>query len=193
MSYIIRQTGEEKFLRYFHQLGLDRKTGIDLPGEARPVQKDYWPEIDLATASFGQGFAITQIQMITAFNTIANNGVLVGPHFNQNQKLRSTKVYEPTTITLMKDILEYGVDNGAVAKFKPKGMVVCGKSGTSQVAVKGGYSDSSTIASYIGFSPCDQPKYTMIVTVKNPRTSPWGSSTAAPIWYKIAEKLPSLL
>lgn len=193
MSYIIKDVGLEKFQKYFKLLGLDRKTGIDLPGEARPLLKSYWPEIDLATASFGQGFAVTQVQMLNAFNTIANNGVRVGPHFNQDQKTISTKVYEAKSVDLIKDILRYGVENGVVAKFKPDSLEVCGKSGTSQVAVKGGYSDTSTIASYIGFSPCKSPKFTMIVTIHNPRTSPWGSSTAAPIWYKIAEKLPSLL
>ena len=193
MSYIIKEVGLDKFLKYFKLLGLDRKTGIDLPGEARPLQKSYWPEIDLATASFGQGFAVTQVQMLTAFNTIANNGVRVSPHFNQDQKTVTTKVYDPKSIELIKGILKYSVENGVVAKFKPDSLEVCGKSGTSQVAVKGGYSDSTTIASYIGFSPCQNPSFTMIVTIHNPRSSPWGSSTAAPIWYKIAENLPSLL
>jgi len=193
MSYIIKEVELDNFLKYFKLLGLDRKTGIDLPGEGRPLQKNYWPEIDLATASFGQGFAVTQVQMLAAFNTIANNGVRVNPHFNQNQKIISTKVYDQKSIDQIKSILKYGVENGVVAKFKPDTLEVCGKSGTSQVAIKGGYSDSTTIASYIGFSPCQNPEFTMIVTIHNPKTSPWGSSTAAPIWYKIAENLPLLL
>jgi cell division protein FtsI/penicillin-binding protein 2 len=184
-------------------LGLDKKTGIDLQGEVKPVSKSYWPEIDLATASFGQGFAITQIQMIMAFNTIANNGVMTFPHLVDyyiegdkkipNLQTNSVKVFKPTTINKTKEILKYSVENGVVAKFKPNNLEVCAKSGTSQIAIKGGYSDSSTIASYIGFSPCQNPKYTMIVTINNPRSSPWGSSTAAPIWYEIASSLDSLL
>ena len=203
MSYIIDQVGLSKFLRYFQLLNLDRKVGIDLPGEARPVSKNYWPEIDLATASFGQGFAITQIQMLAAFNTIANNGLLVKPNLVQAfgigesiipaVKTKPVKVYRPNTISEMKNILKYSVENGVVAKFKPDNLEVCAKSGTSQVAVVGGYSDSSTIASYIGFSPCLNPKFTMIVTINNPRTSPWGSSTAAPVWYKLAAEILPLL
>ena len=77
--------------------------------------------------------------------------------------------------------------------MKPKNLEVCAKSGTAQVAIKGGYTDSSTIASYIGFSPCNNPKFTMIVTINNPKSSPWGSSTAAPIWFELASKIDHLL
>lgn len=194
MSYIVEKIGLNTFLKYFKDLGLNRKTGIDLPQEVKPITKSYWPEIDLATASFGQGFAVTQIQMISAFNTLANDGELVKPRIGvQTVKSKSTHVFKKETATQVKKILKYSVENGVVAKLKPTDLEVCAKSGTSQVAVKGGYSESSTIASYIGFSPCDNPKFTMIVTINNPRTSPWGSSTAAPIWYDLAKRISSLL
>ncbi|MCX6726786.1 MAG: penicillin-binding transpeptidase domain-containing protein, partial [Candidatus Shapirobacteria bacterium] len=73
MSYIIDRLGLTNFLTYYHLLNFDRKTGIDLSGESRPILKSNWPDIDFATAAFGQGFAVTQIQMISAFNTLANN------------------------------------------------------------------------------------------------------------------------
>lgn len=203
MSYIIQRLGQEKFLDYFGRLGLNRKTNIDLQGESKPLVKTNWPEIDLATASFGQGLAVTQIQMLTAFNAIANDGVLVSPHFanyftdDNNQIIshpnHTSPVFLPSTIRDVKSILKYAVENGVTAKFKPDDLEVCAKSGTAQVAVLGGYTDSSTIASYIGFSPCQNPKFTMIVTINNPRSSPWGSSTAAPIWYDIADKINNLL
>lgn len=203
MSYIISRLGLKNFLNYFKMLGLEKKTGIDLQGEVKPLSKNFNPEIDFATASFGQGFAITQIQMLSAFNSIANDGVLVQPHFikyftQENNIIKPAEpskslIYQSTTVQNMKKILKYAVENGVVSKFKPKDIEVCAKSGTSQIAINGKYSDSSTIASYIGFSPCNQPKYTMIVTINNPRTSPWGSSTAAPIWYEIATQLEPLL
>jgi len=203
MSYIIDRLGLESFLSYYQRLGFTRKTGIDLQGEAKPITKSYWPEIDLATASFGQGFAVTQIQMLSAFNTIANNGFFVEPrlvpyfeengHIYPNKQPPAVSVFSPQTITNIKSILKYSVDNGVVSKFKPENLEVCAKSGTAQVAVKGGYSESATIASYIGFSPCQNPKFTMIVTIRNPKTSPWGSSTAAPIWYDLAAKITPLL
>ncbi len=203
MSYIISQLGLDNFLNYFNLLGLNRKTGIDLQGEAKPFIKTYWPEIDLATASFGQGFAITQLQMLHAFNVIANNGIKNTPHIveyfdNGKTKLSNNlpppvTIFNLNTIKEIKSILKYAVENGVVAKIKPSNIEACAKSGTSQIAIKGGYSDSSTIASYVGFSPCDNPKFTMIVTINNPKSSPWGSSTAAPIWYELASELTTLL
>lgn len=204
MSYIMTQLGLDNFLKYYKKLGLNQKTGIDLQGESRPTLKTSWPEIDLATASFGQGIVVTQINMLRAFNTIANNGVLVQPtvvdyytnYLNNKftpKRKSPQQVFSPESIVKMKDILKYAVENGVVNQFRPKDLEVCAKSGTAQVAVKGSYTDSSTIGSYIGFTPCNNPKFTMIVTINNPRSSPWGSSTAAPIWYDLASKINRLL
>lgn len=203
MSFIINRLGLENFLSYYQKLGLNQKTGVDLQGESKPPMKKYWPEIDLATASFGQGFAITQINMLQSFNALANNGTLVRPKvvekMNNNGKIVNNKIKPPTavfskkTTDLVKDILKYSVENSTVAQFKPKNLEVCAKSGTAQVAVQGTYTDSSTIASYIGFSPCYSPKFTMIVTINNPKTSQWGSSTAAPIWFELASVFNNLL
>jgi len=203
MSYIIGKLGEKNFLDYYHKMGLDQKTGIDLQGESKPLLKEEWPEIDLATASFGQGIAVTQINMLQAFNVIANDGVLVRPHiveyFDENNKTikpkfkPEVKIFETETTKQMKDILKYAVENGVVSKLKPADLEVCAKSGTAQVAIKGDYTNSLTIASYIGFSPCNNPKFTMIVTINNPKSSPWGSSTAAPIWFELASDINHLL
>ena len=204
MSYIIARLGLDNFLNYYQKLGLTQRTGIDLQGESKPTVKTEWPEIDLATASFGQGIVVTQIGMLQAFNTIANDGILVKPkvvnYFTEDNKIiknknqKETQVFNQQTIKEIKSILKYSVENGVVAKMKPENLEVCAKSGTAQVAISGSYeNNSSTIASYIGFSPCYNPKFTMIVTINNPKTSPWGSSTAAPIWYELASKLNDLL
>ena len=203
MSHIIKELGLKDFLKYYQKLGLNQKTGIDLQGEAKPSLKTEWPEIDLATASFGQGIVVTQINMLQAFNIIANDGHLVKPkvlnYFTEDDKIiknknqTETQIFSDQTIKDVKSILKYSVENGVVNQFRPKNLEVCAKSGTAQIAISGSYTDSSTIASYIGFSPCDQPKFTMIVTINNPKTSPWGSSTAAPIWYELASKLNDLL
>ena len=199
MSNIIETIGLNKFLDFYQKAGLNQKTGIDLQGEAKPVLKKKWTQIDLDTASFGQGIAITQLQMLTAFNSLANNGQIVKPKivaFTENGGTTSTsktnpniQIYSPSTVALMKSILKYAVENGVVGKIKPANLEVCAKSGTAQIAVNGAYSQDNAIASYIGFSPCNNPKFTMIVTIDNPRTSPWGSSTAAPIWFELAEKI----
>lgn len=204
MSYIITQMGLENFLEYYQKLGLNKKTGIDLQGESKPTLKSNWPEIDLATASFGQGIVVTQINVLQAFNTLANNGILVTPkvvdYFKNDldqitypKNSPNNQVFSTKTTDYIKSILEYAVDNSVVSSLKPKDMEICGKSGTAQVAVKGNYTDSATIGSYVGFFPCKQPKVTMIVTINNPKASTWGSSTAAPIWFELASKINFLL
>jgi cell division protein FtsI/penicillin-binding protein 2 len=141
--------------------------------------------------------------MVQAFNAIANNGLLVYPKvvrsIKENDKNtksnqpKTKRVFQESTIKEIKSILKYAVENGTVSRLKPKELEVCAKSGTAQVAVRGGYSQDSGIASYIGFSPCQNPKFTMIVTINNPKTSPWGSSTAAPIWFDLASHIYNLL
>lgn len=193
MSYIIERMGQKTFLDYFHRLKLDQKTGVELSGESISPLKTYWSEIDLATASFGQGFAVNQLQMIQAFNTLANQGLLVNLHLTKQRKDEVNRVFSPETVSKMNEILKYAVENSPVAKLKSPDLEVCAKSGTAQVAISGQYTDSNTVGSYIGFSPCENPKYTMIVTINNPKTSQWGSSTAAPIWFEIAQNLEFLL
>ena len=115
MSYIIAKLGKENFLNYYQKLGLTQKTGIDLQGEAKPTVKTNWPEIDLATASFGQGIVVTQIGMLQAFNTIANDGVLVKPRVVnyfvegdkviKNKDIKETQVFSQDTIKKVKTII----------------------------------------------------------------------------------------
>ena len=193
MSYIIKEMGLNKFLDYFHRLRLDQKTGVELTGESISNLKSNWPEIDLATASFGQGIAVNQLQMLQAFNAIANDGTLVKVHLNQDNPIEKSQVFSQETISIMKNILSYAVENSPVASLKSKDMEVCAKSGTAQVAIGGEYTNSNTIGSYIGFYPCTNPKFTMIVTVNNPKLSQWGSSTAAPIWFELAKNIATLL
>jgi cell division protein FtsI/penicillin-binding protein 2 len=141
--------------------------------------------------------------MLQAFNVIADDGLMPQSHFvsyfdDNDQIIRNNisppaKIFDPGTIQKVKTILKYAVENGVVAHFKPDNLEVCAKSGTAQVAVKGGYSESATNASYVGFSPCQNPKFTMIITINNPKSSPWGSSTAAPIWFDLAAKITPLL
>jgi cell division protein FtsI/penicillin-binding protein 2 len=203
MSFIIDELGEKRFLEYFQKLGLAQKSGIDLQGEAKPYSKTYWSHIDLATASFGQGFALNQIKFLQAFNTLALDGKMIEPKIVEYLESGQGKIqiktrppvsiFNQNAIKEIKDILKYAVETGPLSSLKDKDMEVCAKSGTAQVAISGKYTESSAIASYVGFSPCDKPKFTMIVTLNNPKTAIWGSQTAAPIWYEIARYLYNLL
>lgn len=193
MSNIIQKLGLPSFQKYFHLLKLDSKNDIDLIGESISPQKKYYADIDLATASFGQGLAVNELQMVQAFNTLANQGLLVSAHLKDDLKPNTTTVFKVDTTQKINEILKYAVENGAIKALKPKNLEVCAKSGTAQISVGGQYNDQNTIGSYIGFSPCNSPKFTMIITINQPQKGEWGSSTAAPLWFEIAQKLTHLL
>ncbi len=201
MTYVIEQLGLKKFLEYSQKLSLSSETGIDLQGETFQPQrkeKDWYP-IDLAAASFGQGIALTQVQILNAFNVLANDGYLNTPqvvsYYTQSGKdipLKTKKpilVFQSESIKDIKDMLQTAVNESPVSRLKPQGYSVCAKSGTAQVALGGNYDETQFTASYIGFLPKENPKFTMLVTLKNPQTSSWGSSTAAPIWFELSKKL----
>ena len=120
MSYIIEKLGLATFQKYFHQLGLDQKTGVDLVGGINFIIKKYWSDIDLATASFGQGFAVNELQMLRAFNTLANLGQLSSPHLNTAIPLKESPVFSTNTVDSVVDILKYATEFGAVGSLKPK-------------------------------------------------------------------------
>lgn len=193
MSNIINILGLDNFKKYFSKLKLDSKNDIDLIGESVSPQKKYYSDIDLATASFGQGIAVNELQIIQAFNTLANHGLLVPLHFNSDIKPNSVQVFSPDTTANITNILKFAVENGAISYLKPKEMEVCAKSGTAQISIDGQYNESNTIGSYIGFSPCNNAKFTMIITINQPQKGEYGSSTAAPLWYEIAKQISPLL
>ena len=198
MSYVMDEIDFDIFLNYASELGLNQKTGIDLQGESKPkFDKNFWSALEIATASFGQGFAITNIQMLTAFNSIAANGQLFSPmvvsSFQEQDKsktnpVKSKQVFSKTTTDYIKTLLKNNVDNSNLSKLNTTKLDVCGKTGTAQVAKDGQYGQD-TNASFIAFFPCTNPLYTISVTVRYPKTSPWGDSTAAPIWFNIAKKI----
>jgi cell division protein FtsI/penicillin-binding protein 2 len=90
---------------------------------------------------------------------------------------------------MMTEIMVNAVDNGEAKWAKPKGYRIAGKTGTAQIPVAGHYDEEKTIASFVGFAPADEPKFVMLVTLREPTSSPWGSETAAPLWFDIAKEL----
>lgn len=198
MVYVSEKIGLDKFLEYLKKFGFSEATGVDLQGEMTPVfrEKKNWTQIDLATASFGQGIALTPIQILNAVNAVANGGKLYKPQivkkiFEEEKSI----VIEPVlkgrpisekTASKVKEMMIEAVENGEAKWAKPKGYQIAGKTGTAQIPIKGHYDPEKTIASFIGFAPADNPKFSMLVTLTEPQTSPWGSETAAPLWFDIA-------
>lgn len=197
MVYISRQLGEENFLEALDNFGLGKITGIELQEEVSGKLKrgSTFREIDLATNSFGQGIAMTRIQLTTAFNALANNGLLISPTLiekigQRQEPLKDTKrILEEDTTKQLTQMLTQVVSQSKINWPKPEGLSVAGKTGTAQIPIGGKYDEEKTITSFIGYFPSSNPTYTMLVTLTEPTTSPWGSETAAPLWFKVLNQL----
>ena len=198
MVWVQRHLGHQKFLNYLHKFGFGQKTNIDLQEEVAAPLRQHWADIDYATASFGQGIAVTSIQMVRAVAAIANGGNLVEPHVVHQvvgQKTRLIKpkiirrVIDPQTAKTLTDMMVASAEHGEAKWTALKNYQVAGKTGTAQVPVAGHYDAKKTIASFIGFGPADKPKFVMLVKLREPQTSPWGSETAAPLWFHLAKKI----
>lgn len=201
MVFVGQKLGLDKFHSYLESFGFGQPANIDLQDESSPDlrSKETWREIDLATASFGQGIAITPIQMIRAVAVIANGGYLMEPHVVAEIKDEITtfeikpkvirQVVKENTAKIMAEMMVKAVDEGEAKWAKPKGFKIAGKTGTAQIPVAGHYDPNKTIASFVGFAPADNPKFVMLVRYDQPSTSPYGSETAAPTFFEIAREL----
>ena len=200
--------GANDLYRYLHAFGLGEPTHIGLAGEAegliRQPSDTEWSPIDLATNSYGQGFAATPIQMLAAINVFANGGKLMRPYLvsrvSNGDDVRAFKpvevrrpVSEQTAKTmgrLMYDVVE-GVDyHGA----RVAGYDVAGKTGTTLVSIPTGYDLESTIASFAGFLPYEQPRVSILVKIDQPSGGlNLGGQVAAPVFAKVAADIMKYL
>jgi cell division protein FtsI/penicillin-binding protein 2 len=171
---------------------------MKLPGDS-----DWFPS-ELGTNAFGQGIAVTSMQMITAVSAVANRGTLMKPHIVQkfiipdpgSQDAQIVEVepmvvrsaISPETAETLTDMLVEVVQKEAV-KAQVPGYRIAGKTGTAQVPTPYGYHPTETIASFIGFAPADDPRFIVLVKLEKPTASPWGNHTAAPTFRAIAERL----
>lgn len=202
MVFVARQLGKEKFLSYIERFGFGKSTGIDLEDETSPElrKNSDWREIDLATASFGQGIAVTPLQMIRAVASVANGGWLMEPHVVKSisdtrgktieiKPKKLSQIISQDAANIVTEMMINAVDNGEAKWAKPKGYRIAGKTGTAQIPVAGHYDDKKTITSFVGFAPADTPRFVMLVTLREPTSSPWGSETAAPLFFTIARDI----
>lgn len=202
MVFVQKQLERNIFLQYLQSLGLGRPTGVDLQEEATPQLRppNKWYEIDFATASFGQGIAVTPLQMASFVSVIANGGKLIEPHVVKSIKLADGKsiniapkfreqVFSKETVNVVKEMMVSAVEKGETRFLKPVGFRIAGKTGTAQIPISGHYDTEKTIASFVGFAPVDKPKFLMLVTIREPSSSPWGSETAAPIFFSVAREI----
>lgn len=202
MVFISQKLGLDKILYYFKKFGIGQMTGIDLQGEGVPTirPRSQWYPIDVATASFGQGISVTPIELLSAFSSIANNGIRMQPQVvnavetpdDQVIKIKPKELGRPIskkTARIMTEVLVNAVEKGEAKWARPDGYRIAGKTGTAQIPVEGKYDASKTIPSFIGFAPADDPKFITLVILDRPKTSIYGSETAAPIFFKIATNI----
>lgn len=201
MVFVGQKLGLDKFYQYLQDFGFGDLTIIDLQDETSPDirLKDTWREIDLATTSFGQGIAVTPIQMVRAVSVVANGGYLMEPHivreirdetgFFEIKPKIIRQVIKESTAQVVKEMMVAAVDEGEAKFFKPKGFKIAGKTGTAQIPVAGHYDPNKTIASFVGFAPADDPKFVMLIRYDQPSASIYGSETAAPTFFEIARQL----
>jgi cell division protein FtsI/penicillin-binding protein 2 len=204
-SLVAQQLGEERFYSYIKRFGFGQRTGIELPGESRGLSRPLsrWSKVDIAMISFGQGIAVTSLQMAAAVSAIVNDGIYMKPRivqyasdhdFNTRQgvpKLTRKRVISKETSEQMREIMKGVVEFGTATPVRIKGMTVGGKTGTAQKAKENGrgYESGKYIASFVGFFPVEKPEYLILVSIDSPKKSIWGSTVAGPVFRKIAEDI----
>lgn len=203
-AQVALKVGSEQFYRYVRRFGFGDLTEVDLanevPGLLKTPGSEMWSLSDLGTNSFGQGLAVTSIQMVSAVSAIANGGQLMRPyivqariHDGQMLQTRPTLVHtvmSPEAAAALTQMMIYVVNQGNSAA-NVSGYKIAGKSGTAQIPTKGGYLENEVIASFIGFAPADDPKFVMMVKLDrpDPNVTQWANYNAAPIFAQVARRL----
>lgn len=198
----------DKFIELIYKTKINEPLNLDIKGEAKPdikTTKDKrWSKLSLPWMSIGYEVMLTPIQILTFYNAIANGGVMVKPQFVKEIRHGNTtkmvfdtivineRIASEKTIETLQVLLEGVVENGTAAKALNKlGFSVAGKTGTAQISQgKEGYNKKNYTATFVGYFPAEEPKYSCIIVVSNPRgKNYYGSSVSAPVFKEIAEKV----
>ncbi|MDF1514519.1 MAG: penicillin-binding protein 2 [Anaerolineae bacterium] len=202
--------GADTFYRYVRLFGFGQTTGIGVEGEASGLchlPRDWdWSPSFLATNAFGQGIAVTPLQMAVAVSALANEGKMMVPfvvaermfsdgrHVTTQPRVLETPIRAETARAVAGFMTNY-VQNKLTAAQVP-GYQVAGKTGTAQIPAEGGYDPNDVITSFIGFGPMPDPQILILVKLDRPGVDPsvrWGTSTAAPVFKNVAERIFVLL
>ncbi len=200
-----QQLGNANFLDYTKRFGFGSPTEVGLPGESAgnlANLKNFKTDINFFTASFGQGITVTPMQMVTAYNALASGGRLMKPEIVEKvihpdgtqeeiapQELR--KAVTQQTANEISTMLRSVVVNGEGKMADVPGYLVGGKTGTAQVASgdSRGYQEGQNIGSFAGYAPINNPKFTVLVRIDNPKGVNWAESSAAPTWGELMKFL----
>ncbi len=206
LAWVSTQMGNDSFYSYMQRFGLGHPTGIDLAGEVPgrlklPGDSD-WGPLDLGTNAFGQGVAITPIQMVMAASALANNGKMVYPHVlygqvrdgrqsNMSPQVVGNPIKAETAQTISA-MLVNSLEEESSAALLP-GYSIAGKTGTAQIPIPNGYDSKEINASFIGWGPVDDPRFLVYVWLEKPQSNRAASVVAAPVFKQVVEKLVILM
>lgn len=197
LSWVVNQLGEKKFYDGIKAFGIGQLSNVDLDGEdyypVRLPGDENWTKLSLANNAFGQGIAMTPIQLTTALAAIANGGKMMAPHilravvdngrqYNNPPQVISQPISEKTA-NEVSDMLAEAI-KGEAKIIKIDGYRTAGKTGTAEIALPGGgYMSNQTNASFVGWGPVDDPHFIISVWLEQPGgPMPYGSIVAAPIF-----------
>ena len=193
--------GHKTQRKYFGNLGLLRKSDVELPGVADPQLPDDWNKLTSMTLSYGHGIAVSSLHVASAAASIINGGTLLPATIIQSDKpkLAGQKVISQKTSETMRKLLRMVVENGTGRNAEAPGYMVGGKTGTADKSGDGGYKTNNVISSFIGAFPMNAPRYIILVQLDEPkgikeshgyRTGGW---TAAPVVGQVISKVAPLL
>lgn len=194
------RTGVDAMYKWYKNLGLMEKTGIDVPGEANSImhKKENVGEVELATMSFGQSFQITPLQLLRAVSSLLNGGKLITPHFgvktvnregneiNNLEYDEKENVVTTETQETMKMLLEAVVAEGGGKNAYIEGYRIGGKTATSEKLPR---SSNKYISSFLGFASVDNPKVMALLLIDEPEGIYYGGTIAAPVVRSIFENI----
>ena len=203
MAFVAQKLGRALFYDYLQAFGFGKKSHVEFEGEhtGRMEYYDHWADSELVTKAFGQGITVTPIQLVTAISTIANGGLLMQPYIvdyieeadgrrNEFEPSVVRRVLKEETADQVTAMMTAVAEEGApLAKLDSH--YVAGKTGTAQTykwgrALSG---KGTTITSFVGFAPIDNPKFSVLIKLDRPKTIEWGAATAGPVFNRLARFL----
>jgi cell division protein FtsI (penicillin-binding protein 3) len=182
--------GASRFDKWVRRFGFGRPTGVDLPGEEGGIvlRPEHYSGSSMGNMPIGQGIAVTPMQMATAYTAIANHGVMRRPYVVKGDRPPPKRVLTRRTADRVSHMLEGVLAAGGTAEeAQVDGYTLAGKTGTAEKAIKGGYSKTDFIASFIGYAPAKDPQLLVAVMVDTPRGDIYGGTVAAPAFERIME------
>ncbi len=206
LTWVAKQMGPTKFYDYLKAFGIGHRTNIDMEGEANwpltlPGDSNWYP-VNLGTNSFGQGLAVTPIQMIQAITAVANGqGKMMAPHvlkvmvdkgrqYNNPPQVVGSPISAETAKTETA-MLATSLEKEASTALVP-GYRVAGKTGTGEIPGPDGYVTGVTNASFVGWGPVDDPRFLIYIWLEKPTSSIWGSVVAAPVFAEAFKTVATL-